>query len=378
MDEYGRPFGAVFNLHKDYSKLFVGGFPTTARIQEVIRATNMDGQIEGFKIGGKAVGLWNYKHSANLKGAPERNKLKEQPERGLRFDGQSYLKVDRSNYNPNFAREFYVKLTFKPENTNGILAFIGDDKAGSDYAAVELQNGYLVYSVNLGSGSVSLSSTAELGLNAWHTVEITREGRLSKVTIDGEYAGDVEAAGDMDELDVNNDFYLGGYPSGQMPVQDVSEVNFRGCIEEFYLGPDRVDLSVTSPGAFGVSPGCSEGETNLVSFPAASPGYMHLNSLDLTNTIELTFMFRTNQRRALLLYMHDTPGSFYYISLILKDGSLNLNVYPDFTLASSKEGEKPTQYNDGKWHSVSILIQQSVISLHIDDYENFKFVFIFF
>ena len=45
-DMYGRPFGAVFNLHKDYSKLYVGGYPHNARIQEVVRSTNMDGQIE--------------------------------------------------------------------------------------------------------------------------------------------------------------------------------------------------------------------------------------------------------------------------------------------------------------------------------------------
>ena len=99
---------------------------------------------------------------------------------------------------------------------------------------------------------------------------------------------------------------------------------------------------------------------------------MHLNSLDLTDTIELTFMFRTVQKRALLLYMHDTPGSFYYITLNLMDGSLILNVYPEFTLEFNDKGEKPAQFNDGKWHTVSILIQQTSISMHIDDYTDFK------
>ena len=35
-DIYNRPFGAVFNLHKDYSKLFVGGFPTDAMVSTFI------------------------------------------------------------------------------------------------------------------------------------------------------------------------------------------------------------------------------------------------------------------------------------------------------------------------------------------------------
>ena len=36
---YGQPFGAVFNLHKDYSKLFVGGYDFKHKVQEVITST---------------------------------------------------------------------------------------------------------------------------------------------------------------------------------------------------------------------------------------------------------------------------------------------------------------------------------------------------
>ena len=99
---------------------------------------------------------------------------------------------------------------------------------------------------------------------------------------------------------------------------------------------------------------------------------MQLNSLDLQDRIELSFMFKTSQSRAMLLYMHDTPGSFYYVSLALVDGALNLNVFPEYSLGLVKDGEKATLYNDAKWHSVSILIQQAFISLHIDDYAHFK------
>ena len=60
------------------------------------------------------------------------------------------------------------------------------------------------------------------------------------------------------------------------------------------------------------------------------------------------------------------------MTLSLVDGMLNLNVFPEFTIGLVKEGEKATLYNDSKWHSVSILIQQSIISLAIDDYTHFK------
>ena len=44
-DEHGRPFGSVFNLHPDYSKIYIGGFPSSAKIQDEVRETSMNGQV---------------------------------------------------------------------------------------------------------------------------------------------------------------------------------------------------------------------------------------------------------------------------------------------------------------------------------------------
>ena len=67
-------------------------------------------------------------------------------------------------------------------------------------------------------------------------------------------------------------------------------------------------------------------------------------------------------------------GSFYYVTLTLMDGFLNLDVWfgSEYKLGLVKEGEKAILYNDSKWHSVSILIQPTTISLAIDDYTHFK------
>lgn len=55
-DEFGRPFGSVFNLHPDYSRIFVGGFPSSAAIQDAVRETYMLGQMEGLKLGRNPIG----------------------------------------------------------------------------------------------------------------------------------------------------------------------------------------------------------------------------------------------------------------------------------------------------------------------------------
>ena len=41
------------------------------------------------------------------------------------------------------------------------------------------------------------------------------------------------------------------------PYPDVRGNNFTGCIEEIYLGPDRVELSAGKEGAHGVEAGCT-------------------------------------------------------------------------------------------------------------------------
>ena len=72
IDENGRPMGSVFNLHVEHSSIIVGGFPRKAKIQEKIRETHMDGQIEGFEIGDVPISLWNFEESTLLEGAPQR------------------------------------------------------------------------------------------------------------------------------------------------------------------------------------------------------------------------------------------------------------------------------------------------------------------
>ena len=148
-DLNGRPFGAVFNLHKDYSKLFVGGHPFQSGIQNEVTYTTLDGQIESLTIGGQSLGLWNYKVANEIAGAVDRDKLMDKPTKGLKFDGGSYLAVDSTKY-ADLTTSFFFEITFKPTKQNGILMFIGDSNS-RDYAALEIRNGYLIYSFNLGT-----------------------------------------------------------------------------------------------------------------------------------------------------------------------------------------------------------------------------------
>lgn len=62
----------VLDLTKENSKLFLGGVPANFEIQPAVHHQSFDGNIEDFELGGKAVGLWNFVESSNVKGANTR------------------------------------------------------------------------------------------------------------------------------------------------------------------------------------------------------------------------------------------------------------------------------------------------------------------
>ena len=59
---------------------------------------NFSFKIEGLRIGGKELGLFNYKRANNIKGAAGRNKFKEEKVRDVRFAGDGFLALDRGEY----------------------------------------------------------------------------------------------------------------------------------------------------------------------------------------------------------------------------------------------------------------------------------------
>lgn len=61
----------IFNLDKQKSKLYVGGAPSNANLQDV-NFPYFAGQIEELIIGETPVGLWNFETAENLKGARQR------------------------------------------------------------------------------------------------------------------------------------------------------------------------------------------------------------------------------------------------------------------------------------------------------------------
>ena len=65
-------------------------------------------------------------------------------------------------------------------------------------------------------------------MEAWSTVEIKREGRYGEMSVNGQGVGSVTSEGDMEQLSVGTEVYIGGYIENEMPTSDVQDTNFAG------------------------------------------------------------------------------------------------------------------------------------------------------
>ena len=338
----------------------------STKIQDTVRETFMIGKIEGLEIGDNKVSLWDMKGSLEISGAPARNKFKKKVDKTVRFNGQGFVSVNPEFFAP-LDMEFAIRFSFKTSTGNGILLLMGDP-VDLDFVSLELINKYVVYTFDLGDGSVSIESPSPLSLNEWHEVEIRRKDTFGELFVDGQKLGEVSTAGAYDKLSVSGNVYFGGFP-GDPPYQAVKTIKHTGCIRDVTIGPDNVELITSNQvDLVEVEAGCFDKPSYLATFPAATPGYAHLTSQELDGQLEMSFMFKTSQSRGLVAYLIESPTKFNFVSLALFDGGITLTVFPGVTL-STGSSVKQVAYNDNEWHSVSVLLNQTYIQLIVDDYD---------
>ncbi|KAK3104457.1 hypothetical protein FSP39_002426 [Pinctada imbricata] len=155
-----------------------------------------------------------------------------------------------------------IKLTIKTTSRSGLLFWRGQSSPGQpiqsgDYLSIGLQDGFAVYSYELGTGPANLMSKQRINDGYAHNITALRLGNVGSLIIDDNYlnAMNGSSAGDLHVLNTKGNIYIGGVPLvGSMTGRKYSE-NFSGCISNIYLqdkGPLRVPEDAI--GGFNVRP----------------------------------------------------------------------------------------------------------------------------
>ncbi|KHJ40535.1 laminin G domain protein [Trichuris suis] len=353
---------SILNLNKNYSKLFIGGVPTSFELPKTIVNHRFNGQIEGLVLHGEPKGLWNFALDGrnNTFGAPERRELHSEASlNGIHLNGKGYAVLQRLMWNPR--QHIDLVFYFKTYASEGLMFYAGKDR---DVLAVELKRGHVRLYLNLGSGGALLTTPRKYNDGNYHRVQVKREGKHAILSVNLADTVEGYSPGGLNHLDVTDTFYVGGVPYEVLPAKSpLSRHGFHGCIERMHVNGHNVNLNRYVEGYF-VEPGCPERPIRLVAFDRPG-GSVKFSSLTWNAEMELTFRFRTVLQNTVLLFVSDDQG-VNSLWVALNEGNIlmksrSAGVDTDYVTVNVKN------FSDGDWHHLSVSKSGEQLSMDIDD-----------
>ncbi|CAL1298849.1 unnamed protein product [Larinioides sclopetarius] len=132
---------------------------------------------------------------------------------------------------------FEVEIAFKPESMNGLLLYNGQKQEQGDFIALVLNNGYVEFRFELGSGPAVIRSNEPVEMRKWHTVQIRRERKDGFLKVDDQPEVTGSAQGRFLGLDLVQPMYIGSVPDfGLIESNAGATRGFIGCISHYKTG----------------------------------------------------------------------------------------------------------------------------------------------
>lgn len=137
----------------------------------------------------------------------------------------------------------YIDFRFKTVEPNGLLLYNGGRK--NNFISIELVNGHIHYTFNLGDGPITLRDKSRIHMNdnRWHSVSIRRPGPKTHTLLVDDSLEIITLQGNEMYLDLDGILYIGGVFKDmytKLPSAITSRSGFEGCIAS-------MDLADTSP-----------------------------------------------------------------------------------------------------------------------------------
>ena len=154
---------------------------------------------------------------------------------GLRFGVKtgSYIEYIKKNLPEMITDQNRFQIEFKTSKPEGMIFFMGHDAGKTDFIALFLKGGKLVYSFNCGSGPSHLATENRVNDGKWHSVEFSRVAKHGKLVLDSIEVKvephNKESAGSTTNLEVKPNIYMGGVSRAIATNDDIKrDLQFRG------------------------------------------------------------------------------------------------------------------------------------------------------
>ncbi|XP_045102495.1 agrin-like isoform X4 [Portunus trituberculatus] len=171
------------------------------------------------------------------------------------FDGDAYLELPTLE---NVGHSLVLELWFLTRSPDGVLLYNGQMGGGGDFIALNLRNGHVEFSYNLGSGLATLvfrlKSPTRIPLNTWHVVRVRRKKRRGILRVNRGHRVMGKSGPRLKELNLNQPLYLGGLENYTTAHPDSGvTMGLNGAIQRLLVNSEVYDnLDERATGGRGV------------------------------------------------------------------------------------------------------------------------------
>uniref|UniRef100_A0A3B3SLY0 Basement membrane-specific heparan sulfate proteoglycan core protein n=1 Tax=Paramormyrops kingsleyae TaxID=1676925 RepID=A0A3B3SLY0_9TELE len=364
--------------------LFVGGILGSVKKADAVKTTTFIGCMGETYLDNKPIGLWNYREREGDCAGCVVSPQPSDSEGTVHFDGEGYAAVSRpTRWNPNVST---ITFKFRTFSTNALLMYFAT-KDMKDFMSVELSNGRVKVSYDLGSGPGNVSSSQRHNDGQWKSFTMARMLKQASVTIVDIDSGDEEnfvatsqGASTGLNLKEGERIYFGGLPTTGNFRTEVTMKKYAGCMKDIEVSRTPYNL-LSSSDYTGLTKGCAIENLHTVSFP--KPGFVELRGMAFDVGTEITLSFSTKSDKGIILFgsggvpvpprrrRRQTGEAF--LSVHLNKGVLEVLLFAGGR-GPRRVGRKPEEgiLHDGREHALRIERTGGGFTVQIDEEEKME------
>uniref|UniRef100_A0A8C5PK68 Laminin subunit alpha-1 n=1 Tax=Leptobrachium leishanense TaxID=445787 RepID=A0A8C5PK68_9ANUR len=361
-------------LHVDNTTLmFVGGVGTQLKKSQAVKSTHFKGCMGEAVLNGRSIGLWNYvKREGNCGGCFGSPQDKDT---AFYFDGSGYSIVEKTLR----AIATQIVIHFRTFSPNGLLLYLPSNGT-RDFLSLEIVDGRLRLSVELGSGPLVLMTDGRYNDGLWYKVAFQRNKKQGILAVLDSYnSGQRETkqgeapgiASDLNRSD-KDPIYIGGLPRSRDVRRQLVSRTYVGCIRNLEISRSNFDLLRN---AYGVRKGCKLEPSRSIT--VLNDGYVEMQPISLSPESELMVSFSTLNDTGIILAgfgkgtekRSRRQAVMPFFALILVNGHIEFHINPVDGASTRKTIMKSPSgtYSDGQEHFVIVNRNKRLVSIQVDE-----------
>ncbi|XP_078073116.1 laminin subunit alpha-1 [Mustelus asterias] len=355
------------------TRVFVGGILRKVKKVPAVKVTQFRGCMGEAFLDGKSIGLWNYQErEGSCKGCFARS---QNEDIAFHFDGSGYSVVEKILRSTTTQLVMHFS-TFSP---NGLLLYLTSNGT-RDFLAVELADGKVRVTFDLGSGVLTLMSEKRYNNGTWFKIAFQRNRKLGVLAVMDPFNStdretkQGESPGTASDLNRGHKdpIYIGGLPRSTSYRKEVLSKSFVGCLKKVEIYRSTFDLLRNS---LGVKKGCLLEPIRRVTI--LNNGYVQLRPKILPVEAKLMATFATKNDTGIILAgfgksarsrnRRQTKMPFFAIMIIGGRVEAHVNtgdgVHTRKVVAKAPSGT----FSDGQEHSVILTRNKRIMTLQMDE-----------